>query len=453
MNYEFQRLGLSQNLENEQKSLIEGSKLEDTDHHKHSKSFHCKSFTPCCFLYVLCFSISCLIFAPYSSGLPSNVAVYAVVIDAGSTGSRVLALSFEKSAIDGSLKLQNDLFVQNKPGLSRFAENPEEGAKKIQELLEEAKKFVPKDAWNKTPIALRATAGLRLLPKDKAQNLLNQVEKVIKNSPFLSDENAVSIMDGKDEGLYSWLTVNFLLDRLKDNASKSVATLDLGGGSVQITFIPSQTKRIAEKRPCHLHKVSIMNKTFDMYSYSYLGLGLMAARRKVLLKENSENATSLSSSCVNPNISNAQWYFSGTSFNVSGSGNQDVKSNAEKCYQIVKSIVEEENVDKPTEVLDQKIVLISYFFDRAAEAGLIDRIKGGTIRLKDLQAAANRSCHNTNVDQPFMCLDLTIISSLLQHGLDFTPETPVTLLDTIDGHEISWALGAAYKLLEDKSSN
>jgi len=34
---------------------------------------------------------------------------------------------------------------------------------------------------------------------------------LFKASPFLTNENSVSIMDGSDEGLFSWFTVNFLL--------------------------------------------------------------------------------------------------------------------------------------------------------------------------------------------------------------------------------------------------
>lgn len=43
------------------------------------------------------------------------------------------------------------------------------------------------------------------------------------------------MLDEKDEGLYAWYTVNHLLDKLH-NISESIATLDLGGGSTQVTF-------------------------------------------------------------------------------------------------------------------------------------------------------------------------------------------------------------------------
>lgn len=45
----------------------------------------------------------------------------------------------------------------------------------IQELLDVAKQEIPFDFWKATPLVLKATAGLRLLPGEKAQNLLQKV--------------------------------------------------------------------------------------------------------------------------------------------------------------------------------------------------------------------------------------------------------------------------------------
>lgn len=44
-------------------------------------------------------------------------------------------------------------------------------------LLKVAKKTVPRLEWKRTPVVLRATAGLRLLATEKAQALLEQVKE------------------------------------------------------------------------------------------------------------------------------------------------------------------------------------------------------------------------------------------------------------------------------------
>jgi ectonucleoside triphosphate diphosphohydrolase 5/6 len=44
----------------------------------------------------------------------------------------------------------------------------------------------------------------------------------------------VEIMNPRDEGLFGWFTVNFLLDNISDDLLDSFVSLDLGGGSTQV---------------------------------------------------------------------------------------------------------------------------------------------------------------------------------------------------------------------------
>ncbi|KAG8227954.1 hypothetical protein J437_LFUL008761, partial [Ladona fulva] len=192
---------------------------------------------------------------------------HAVIIDAGSTGSRVLAFTFHQS-YGGNLKLDKELFVEVKPGLSSFADNPEKGAETIVELLNKAKEEIPPAAWKDTPLTIKATAGLRLLPSHKAENLLNEVREVCLASEFHCTNASVSIMDGVDEGLFSWFTVNFLLDRLGGNADNTVAALDLGGGSTQITFaLPNKKELLKDVPSKYVHKVSAFHRILSVYTH------------------------------------------------------------------------------------------------------------------------------------------------------------------------------------------
>ena len=59
-----------------------------------------------------------------------------------------------------------------------------QGAGSLVELLEKTKEYIPKEKWNATPLSLKATAGLRLLPEDKAKALLDEVS-VLSNSLFI----------------------------------------------------------------------------------------------------------------------------------------------------------------------------------------------------------------------------------------------------------------------------
>lgn len=81
-------------------------------------------------------------------------------------------------------------------------------------MLEKAKHEIPQEYWRQTPLVLKATAGLRLLPPEKAEGLLNEIKELFKKAPFLTADDSVSIMDGVDEGIYSWFTVNFLIGKI-----------------------------------------------------------------------------------------------------------------------------------------------------------------------------------------------------------------------------------------------
>ncbi|XP_046382642.1 ectonucleoside triphosphate diphosphohydrolase 5-like isoform X2 [Ischnura elegans] len=387
---------------------------------------------------------------------------HAVVIDAGSTGSRVLAFTFHQS-YDGNLKLDRELFVEVKPGLSSFSENPKKGAEKLEELLEKAKEEIPQDSWASTPLTIKATAGLRLLPPDKAEAILHEVRELCMSSPFHCFNSSVSIMDGVDEGLFSWFTVNFLLDRLGGHADHTVAALDLGGGSTQITFALSEKEELLKKVPLKfVHQVSAFHTNLSVYTNSLLGLGLMAARQGILQQGNPKSSKILKSPCINPIIS-SEWSYGGETYVIGGpevpsyehikGGKGEVSEERpivkfDDCLKVIKDIVHH-RVDKPIGLEGREINAFSYYYDRAVEVGLIDPFKGGVITVEHFTKAAKSACAYPNADQPFMCLDLTFISVLLQDGFLLKPKTKLHLFKKIDNHEISWALGAAFHLIQN----
>ncbi|XP_075185601.1 nucleoside diphosphate phosphatase ENTPD5 isoform X6 [Anomaloglossus baeobatrachus] len=125
--------------------------------------------------------------------------MYGIVFDAGATGTRIHIYTFRPSSTRPSLEIDGEIFESLKPGLSAFAQQPEQGAESVRSLLQLALDNIPSTHWKKTPLLLKATAGLRLLPALQAEALLQEVRKVFSSSPFLVPGNSVSIMDGTDE--------------------------------------------------------------------------------------------------------------------------------------------------------------------------------------------------------------------------------------------------------------
>ena len=74
---------------------------------------------------------------------------------------------------------------------------------------------------------------------------------------FLVGSNAVEIMDGSDEGVFAWMTVNFLLGALGGTGiQNTVPTIDLGGGSMQLTFHPKDSSTIRKSLNSFFHALT-----------------------------------------------------------------------------------------------------------------------------------------------------------------------------------------------------
>lgn len=124
------------------------------------------------------------------------------MVDAGSTGSRIHVYRFNNCG--DTPELEAEEFKMIKPGLSSFKEDAEGAAKSLDELLDVAVKTVPEKLKGCSPIAVKATAGLRLLGDEMSKNILNAVRHRLETKypfPVVSKEShGVEIMDGSDEG-------------------------------------------------------------------------------------------------------------------------------------------------------------------------------------------------------------------------------------------------------------
>lgn len=117
----------------------------------------------------------------------------------------------------------------------------------------------------------------------------------------------------------------------------------------------------------------------------------------------------------------------------------------EKCKQVVRSVLG--SIDKPAELNSREIYAFSYYFDRAADGGLIEidkgmlnikfkliinsKIAGGVVTVADFFRTAESKCKDPNTEQPFLCLDLTFISVLLTDGFGLAMTTPIHVSPSI----------------------
>jgi GDA1/CD39 (nucleoside phosphatase) family len=384
--------------------------------------------------------------------------VFGLMIDAGSTGSRMHTFSFTRDP-SNNLQLITEDFLPVKPGLSAFKDSPGKASESLQPLLERARSIVPKAKRSETPVFLRATAGLRLTGEEKANAILGDVRKGLRKSGFRFDEDHwASILGGSDEGIYSWITVNYLMDRVPTD---TVGTLEMGGGSAQVAFVPIDKSNLGGGN-CSVPTETIEFKgiKIPLYTYSHLKFGLKKARAIALTGFRSGGMLK-DNPCVNhgpPVTYPIPFDTSDAAVRIRGSGNFD------SCRRAIDSLLFEPvkghctctactyhavSAPKPS----PEYVAFAFYLERTVAIGM-----SSPLTVEDIHAKGKEICSLT-VDQVLksypnvpngiatdLCLDLAFIAGHLEHGLGINDGQSVKLniVDKIKGVELGWSLGAMF---------
>lgn len=436
---------------------------------------------------------------------------YAIVIDAGSTGSRVHVYKFNNCG--QSPALEYETFMSLQPGLSSYAGDPTAAAASLDPLLEEAQRVVPAHLRSCTPIEVKATAGLRLLPGKDGAAILDEVRLRLESDwPFAlaKEDHAVEIMDGKDEGVYAWITANYLLGKIGRGAKtgskdSTMAVMDLGGASTQIVFEPTFPEDSPDQLADgdHKYSLSFAGKDYTLYQHSYLGYGLMRARRSV------HNLVAFTWSFLQPvggDAGSVEWddlsdevgvpnpcLSKGTSRRVTldpqGRKTVDVtmvgaESGFEACNRVVELVMAKDAVCevKPCSfngvyqpsLLDTfpngQLLALSYFTDRIQpllqpfQKSSSSANSQQTLHISTLQTMAREVCDGRSAwtkrwgaypdamaeleERPEYCLDLTFMHALLRLGYELDEKRELVVEKKLRGVELGWSLGAGIAMLE-----
>ncbi|PSN61850.1 hypothetical protein BS50DRAFT_562041 [Corynespora cassiicola Philippines] len=251
---------------------------------------------------------------------------YAVILDAGSSGTRVHVyrwLNSDKArakASDKQLHSLPEIETDKKwtkkihPGISTFGENPQDvGPDHLDKLLSHALKHVPLDEVSETPLFLLATAGMRILPEQQRNDVLAEVcDYARKNTQFqLPDcDLHVQVIPGETEGLYGWIAANYLLggfDNAEDNdhgkGHHTYGFLDMGGASSQIAFAPNATEAEKHANDLTLLRLRSLDGTpleYQVFVTTWLGFGVNEARKKYVkaLLDSSPDSNELPDPCL-----------------------------------------------------------------------------------------------------------------------------------------------------------
>ncbi|NXG17982.1 ENTP4 diphosphohydrolase, partial [Grallaria varia] len=247
---------------------------------------------------------------------------YGIVVDCGSSGSRIFVYCWPRhngnphDLLD--IKQMRDknrkpVVMKIKPGISEFASSPDKVSDYISPLLSFAAEHVPRAKHKETPLYILCTAGMRILPESQQKAIL---EDLLTDIPvqfdFLFSDSHAEVISGKQEGVYAWIGINFVLGRFEHTddeepmvevhipgtenqesifRKRTVGILDMGGVSTQIayevpktvSFASSQQEEVAKNLlaefnlGCDAHQTE---HVYRVYVATFLGFGGNAARQR-----------------------------------------------------------------------------------------------------------------------------------------------------------------------------
>uniref|UniRef100_A0A665UFP7 nucleoside-triphosphate phosphatase n=1 Tax=Echeneis naucrates TaxID=173247 RepID=A0A665UFP7_ECHNA len=165
---------------------------------------------------------------------------YGIVVDCGSSGSRVFVYYWPPhngnphTLLDIRQMRDHDhkpVVKKIKPGISTLAKTPMRVSDYLHPLLSFAAAHVPKNKHKETPLYILCTAGMRLLPESQQAAILDDlVTDVPLEFDFLFSSSHAEVISGKQEGVYAWIGINFVLGRF-DHADEEDATVEVTTGS------------------------------------------------------------------------------------------------------------------------------------------------------------------------------------------------------------------------------
>ncbi|XP_025021737.1 ectonucleoside triphosphate diphosphohydrolase 2 [Python bivittatus] len=226
-----------------------------------------------------------------TSGQLFAASEFGIVLDAGSSHTAMFVYKWpsDKENETGIVSQHSDCHVKG-GGISSYATDPPAAGQSLRACLDQALEDVPKARHAITPLYLGATAGMRLLnifDPQASDSVLEAVTATLKQYPF--DFRGARILSGEDEGLFGWVTANYLLEnfikygwigRWIRPKKKTVGAMDLGGASTQITFETTGTI----ESPTNEVTLKLYGQPYKVYTHSFLCYGMNEVLNRLVSK-------------------------------------------------------------------------------------------------------------------------------------------------------------------------
>jgi hypothetical protein len=375
---------------------------------------------------------------------------YAVVIDAGTTQSSILAYTWDETVEPPeitpfrhpSVKLPTTILMP----LANAVRDRNAIATIFNWLLPWAKATIPADAQSSTDIFVLATSGMRRLEEDSQKVVMSNVHAfLVADGSFRAILANCRVLSVREEGGYHWAALNILMGLTGTDSTRSVVSI----ASVNAIFVTEFRPSFADSLRPWRQEIQIREKNYFLFVAPLLNFGMdEAISSHVVALASASGRASVESPCFNQGYTESIEEIA-----LSGKGNYQA------CYDSLTKSLELIDCDYdnclfsgiPRPALTGLVALETPYyareiFDFPEDATIAEYAAAGT-RLCGMTFSQAQAEYGTNPWLQQHCFYTAYIVNFFKRGLGLGDEDrPLILLD-YENQTISFTIGAVISLL------
>lgn len=411
-----------------------------------------------------------------------------MIFDAGSTHTAMYIYKWQADKFNGTGVVSQVSSCTMPGGIGvALRQNPwAEAPLYFDRCVKQGLASIPEERRGHSPVFLAATAGMRLVRSENAEQadeILSSVTRALELSAvgMLMSSSSVRVISGQEEGVAGWVSANYLLRTIYPRPTKLVGMLDMGGASTQITFVHRDASGAAGTGSAFDTAVRLYGARHQLYSRSYMCFGQNQLHNRylvLLVQEQLEAEGALRpprTLRVSSPCHNTGWNFtvqfddyvnacSATKFtdefrNISVT--VEGQSDYERCRQRVGTLMNTAHCDRtftsrdcfvapPAHPADTNFVAVSGFWYVMDYLGFTKRNPS----MSEFTSAVQNWCKNTWSSIKSMypdneeyvsqeCFEAEYQSQLLFQGYGIKNDTwkNIDFLKKVNGTSVGWTLG------------
>lgn len=336
--------------------------------------------------------------------------------------------------------------------------------------------------------------ALHLGPSDHVAFVLQRFQRALENATdfYVHPEASVgTLRDAADETALQWFAANMMSHRLQEwHPAKSAVILDVREKDLVITMAVTPSQLLPSERVTAVKRLSAFGHRIKLTTLTYKGLGLYSARRHVFGLSSVPTVTSgrdgivgidVRTSCVNP-ICDAFWQWGNVTYRVRGlakAHHELVKerngpfagkkinrpvANYDQCHHVCSGYVSKQlgvSLETDQDGAGDKAIyealrnggrpvfMEGLLKEKSIERGLSWPFHGGDVKMRLFLESLKHACKVPNTDQPFACVDLMFLASLLDQLLGFKQGSMLYSSEDVNGMTAEWPLALAFYVYQN----